>query len=186
MPQSNERCRELYNSDPLYRERILSNHRRYQDAHREELRSKNRERYHKNRERDKANVRKWALANPDKRKTYCARYLERHPNVIRDYQKANPEKVRHWQRMNEAKRRGSKGKCSLDQWRSRLSVYGNSCAYCGTNLRCSVVHREHVIPIAKGGSSWPSNLVPSCKKCNHRKHVKIWKPSMPGPTGILP
>lgn len=31
---------------------------------------------------------------------------------------------------------------------------------------------EHQIPLSRGGSNWPSNLVPACDNCNKSKKDK--------------
>jgi 5-methylcytosine-specific restriction endonuclease McrA len=33
-----------------------------------------------------------------------------------------------------------------------------------------------VIPLSKGGTGWPANLVPACKSCNLSKAMKnVWE-----------
>ncbi len=43
------------------------------------------------------------------------------------------------------------------------------CFYCQS--KTTVVHVEHIIPLAKGGSSDLSNLTGSCRRCNCYKHT---------------
>ncbi len=52
--------------------------------------------------------------------------------------------------------------------RQRVRLYGGLCYYCGA-LADSIDHR---IPLTRGGSHWPANLMPVCKSCNSRKHNK--------------
>ena len=40
------------------------------------------------------------------------------------------------------------------------------CQYCGVNADDAVLHVDHVIAIANGGSNDPSNLVTACSVCN--------------------
>ena len=35
---------------------------------------------------------------------------------------------------------------------------------------------DHVIPKARGGKHVWSNVITSCKKCNHTKGNKLWEP----------
>ena len=50
--------------------------------------------------------------------------------------------------------------------RLRREILDASCAYCGGPFPTEV---DHVIPIAQGGTSEPSNLAPSCEPCNREK-----------------
>lgn len=43
---------------------------------------------------------------------------------------------------------------------------GFRCRYCGTSSMESVLHVDHVVPHAKGGSDEPSNLIAACAACN--------------------
>ena len=47
-----------------------------------------------------------------------------------------------------------------------LSVYGPFCVYCGADNPTSV---DHVVPVAAGGVTDLSNLVPACGRCNSSK-----------------
>lgn len=75
----------------------------------------------------------------------------------------------HRARMNKARRKGAPGRCSPMQWFARLRFYGERCVYCGSHTQLC---RDHRIPLSKGGSNWPANLVPSCKPCNMKKYNK--------------
>jgi 5-methylcytosine-specific restriction endonuclease McrA len=34
------------------------------------------------------------------------------------------------------------------------------------------VTKDHQIALTKGGSEWPSNLVPACRQCNSLKNTR--------------
>jgi len=55
------------------------------------------------------------------------------------------------------------------QWRLILEMYGNRCAYCGSEEN---IQQEHVIPVSRGGGTTMDNIVPACKKCNMSKKDK--------------
>lgn len=49
-----------------------------------------------------------------------------------------------------------------------------TCQICGKYMPDEVgLHVDHIIPVAKGGKSVPSNLQVLCSKCNGRKGTKI-------------
>ena len=118
-----------------------------------------------------------------------ADYYKRNAETIKQrsalWAKENPGKRSTYMFNNKAKRRGAIGKCSNQQWQWRLEFYGHCCAYCGIYLT-KPIHRDHVIPVSKGGANWPANLVPACRKCNQRKNANRWTPHQPGPKGRLP
>src|ERR1017187_8031238 len=54
--------------------------------------------------------------------------------------------------------RNAPGFHSEAQVKDRIAYFGDRCAYCSGPYE----HIDHAIPLSKGGSLWPSNLVPSC------------------------
>ncbi len=58
---------------------------------------------------------------------------------------------------------------SIEQIKSRLDYYGNKCVYCGSTEKIEIEHR---IPLSRGGTNFPANLVPACKTCNCKKGTK--------------
>lgn len=49
------------------------------------------------------------------------------------------------------------------------------CVYCGKSVRAVKCHVDHVIPLAKGGTSQPDNLALACVSCNQAKGEDIWQ-----------
>ena len=47
------------------------------------------------------------------------------------------------------------------------------CYYCGLRVPVAELTMDHVVPIARGGRSVRSNVVPCCKGCNSRKHSQL-------------
>ena len=43
------------------------------------------------------------------------------------------------------------------------------CAYCGCKLEYKNMQVYHVIPLCRGGEDAMSNMLPSCRSCNHYK-----------------
>lgn len=86
---------------------------------------------------------------------------------------ANPEKVRFYSHLRRADIACAKGTCTQEQIQARVNFYGGCCYVCillGKQTPYEAI--DHVIPLSKGGSNWPSNLRPICKKHNSQKHTK--------------
>lgn len=46
---------------------------------------------------------------------------------------------------------------------------GRRCVYCAVGLPEELATLDHVIPVARGGTSSPGNLVAACARCNRLK-----------------
>ena len=103
--------------------------------------------------------RKWRKANPERLK-----------EVRLTWRKANPEKVRAFRQQRRALKANAVGHSTAEQIQARFQYYENRCYYCGDSK--SGLHIEHRIPLSRGGSNWPANLVPACQSCNLSKNAK--------------
>lgn len=87
------------------------------------------------------------------------------------WQKANPDKCRAFARNRRARILCAEGAHSAaDTNRIRLAQR-NRCAYCRESLGRRG-HLDHIKPLARGGSNWPSNLQWLCVACNLSKSAK--------------
>ena len=67
------------------------------------------------------------------------------------------------------------GKFTNLQWKAKLEYFGNRCYLCRIVLTDKITHREHRIPLSRGGTNWIANIAPACKKCNLSKNAKTEK-----------
>lgn len=148
--------------------------RQWYDDHLSEANERSRKWYleHKEQESDKA--RKRYQANPD---YYKRKSLERYwsdpvqaAERAKAYYQKNRDKATAHSHNRRAREITAAGTASSEQIDARMRYYGYHCVYCGGPFE----HVEHAIPLARGGSNWPANLVPSCRSCNNRKHTKKW------------
>lgn len=59
---------------------------------------------------------------------------------------------------------------------SRGNIYmrdGNKCQYCGKKFLSSELSLDHVVPVARGGTSSWENIVCACLSCNVKKGDKL-------------
>ncbi len=83
------------------------------------------------------------------------------------------------ERIDRHKRRAilanAKGECTKKQLKDRYDYYGNCCIYCKSGDRITT---DHLIPLSRGGTNFPSNLAPACYSCNCSKNKKTYKEFM--------
>lgn len=59
-------------------------------------------------------------------------------------------------------------------------IFNGHCAYCGCPVDWDVVEFDHFIPIKQGGATHPSNMLPTCVRCNRgvggkaSKNPQLW------------
>lgn len=107
---------------------------------------------------DRARLEAWREANP-----------ERVRAQVKAWREANPEKRRAQKHSRRACKRNAEGTHNSAQIRARTAVHGGSCIYCASNQD---LHLDHIKPLSRGGSNWPSNLAPACATCNISKGAK--------------
>lgn len=69
--------------------------------------------------------------------------------------------------------------------RARLERnWGNRCAYCGIKGARVPLEIEHALPVSRGGSDEPTNLLLACHDCNHRKGTQTLEEFSFGSLGL--
>lgn len=104
----------------------------------------------------------------------------------KEYQKNNRDKARKYNKkwsdnnkesvranvMNRrARKRGADGSYCAKDIREKMSAHKGKCAMCKTGIKKNF-HVDHIIPLAIGGTNWPSNLQLLCANCNWEKGAK--------------
>lgn len=140
-------------------ERARETMRRYTDAHREELLEKKRIKRIENLEQEKERERIWRST----RRRELA-------DASRRWRQENPEKTRVIDRNKKIRRRGAEGSHTLQDVQNLLESQRFKCAECGKSVR-KEYHVDHIMPLSKGGTNWPSNLQILCPPCNMEKHA---------------
>lgn len=102
--------------------------------------------------------RKWQQNNPEKSKEYDRRYREKHPLQVR---------------AKFAKRRNAPGSHTRDDILIQYKSQKGKCWWCGKKVKLEKCHVDHRIPINRGGSNNPNNIVISCPHCNMSRGDKL-------------
>jgi len=144
--------------------------------HREEMKAYLKRYYRENREEMARQSRERYLANREAKRQYDIEYRQRPEVAVRYKAKRQTPEFREKDRLKckvaHALRKRLPGTFTTEQWLARVAFYGWKCFYCGKDLQYGGLAMDHAIPVARGGTNWPSNLLPACKHCNSQKRHK--------------
>jgi 5-methylcytosine-specific restriction endonuclease McrA len=129
----------------------------YRSRNKDKVRSYTRCRYQENKEVLLEATREWRAANP-----------ERVASTHREWKRTNPLRVRFHEHRRRERLRNAAGYSTVDQIAARIELFGSACWLCGRPYEAV----DHVIPLARGGTAWPANQRPICKRCNSAKGTK--------------
>lgn len=100
---------------------------------------------------------------------YREQNREKYNERLRDWWALHPEKKNAFTRKRRAIKKGAEGFHSADDIARIREAQRDRCGICRAKLR-GKGHVDHIIPLSKGGSNWPSNLQLLCEGCNCSKH----------------
>jgi 5-methylcytosine-specific restriction endonuclease McrA len=69
-----------------------------------------------------------------------------------------------------AKERKRAQELKASQWWKNILGKG-ICHYCGKKFSAKELTMDHIVPVARGGTSTKGNVVPSCRPCNQAKKL---------------
>lgn len=157
-------------------ERVRENNRRWREANPELEMGNHRRWYEANAGRHKENARRWREANPERAREQARRWREANPERgkenARRWHKANPERAAENDRRRRARKAGADGNHTAEDIRVQHDAQRGRCWWCGCKLN-GTYHVDHRIPLSRGGSNAPENLVISCPACNCSKGTKL-------------
>lgn len=123
-----------------------------------------------NREHARAADREYRTKNRDRRRLTAAKARE-----------GNRERYRAYSR-NRYALTWSNGTHTADDVIQQYDKQGGLCYWCSNPVN-QLYHVDHVIPVSRGGSNSPENLVIACPSCNQRKSDLLpfieWQPTNP-------
>lgn len=155
---------------------------RYQ-ANIEEARLYARKQYVKHKDRRTASSRARYAANPLSYREKRLRYLSKPGAKQRQYEHIYEyyrrpgiqERRREYMRAYGHNRRvliRNKGRTlTAKDVQQQYKAQKGKCYWCGKKLE--KYHIDHIVPVSRGGSNEPSNVVLACPTCNHRKSSKL-------------
>ena len=84
-----------------------------------------------------------------------------------DYYSLDPD---HTDKKRIQKEREKARKLKKTQWWLN-QVNRGICHFCGNKFTPAQLTLDHIVPLARGGTSKPGNVVPACKECNRNKKL---------------
>lgn len=158
----NARRREQTITDAEYAMKNRERAARWRDANPELSREKARRYAAEHRSDAVERVRQWRMANPEKYREACTYASRRdHFRSNRDYYTA----VKHNFR---ARSEGVDGTIAGDDISGLYIEQSGLCSYCGEDMG-ETYTVDHVLPLSRGGTNTPDNIVLCCGVCNSSK-----------------
>lgn len=155
------------------KEKVAEYNRKWQKANKEEVAEQQRKYYEANKEKVAEQKRKYYIANRDRFSAHGLMYREANKEKVAEQQRKwyndNLCRVKANNIRNRAGSANAAGTCTAEQLKARFDYYGNKCYNCGSDEN---LHADHRIPLSRGGSNHPANLIPLCQSCNCSKHTK--------------
>lgn len=148
---------------------------RYYDENRTK-RNKGQREYHRKRkeqepEKLRENRRNWSAKNHAKKRWFDKEHRAQNIDLYRKRQVAVESKRR-------SRKRDSEGSFTAEDIAGMLAAQKGRCWYCSKALH--TYHVEHRIPLSRGGTNGPENIVLACPPCNLSKGVKMpWEMESP-------
>ena len=149
----------------------------YRLANKERLAAYERARYQKNRQDYLDRASKQRSSKPEQTAQYMREYYRANHEKAKERvvmrRRENPG-IRSAERRNRRARESNGSHTNADVM-AIFKAQRGLCANCKIKLLKSgksKFHVDHIMPLARGGSNWPSNLQCLCPSCNMRKHAK--------------
>jgi 5-methylcytosine-specific restriction endonuclease McrA len=163
----------------------------WREANQERARKSIREWRAANKERENENARSWRKANKDKiagytkkrasaQKESAAKWYQKNRSAMiersRVWKKENRARARLLSRTSENRRRARKmqadGAHTAEDVQEQYERQKGRCYWCGKRVGKNY-HVDHIVPLSRGGSNWPENIVLACPSCNISKSNKL-------------
>lgn len=153
------------------RECLREKNRNYAAKHRERCHAVFHEWYQKNIVTLRAKKRVYAKTNSEKIRRYRVENCEKVAAGIRTWKKAHPDKVKAQKHRRRANKNNALVSAIPFDEKAQLKRQKGECYYCSCKL--TEYHIDHVIPLSRGGSDHPDNMVLACSFCNLSKNNKL-------------
>lgn len=101
-----------------------------------------------------------------------ARHKEHYAAYNKMYRRQNRDIVNAAASRHKARKLAAEGNHTGDDIKRQYEQQRGKCYYCGKKVGKNY-HVDHVVPLSRGGSNGPDNLVIACPSCNISKRDKL-------------
>ena len=170
-PKCNRTSKYLYNGLCM-----ICNNTNYNKEHRQHCTNLERERRRQNKERYREVDHKRNQTEERKawkreyRKTYYEANKEKLQAYNREWMKAHKEQMNHYGAIHRSRKQQLPSTLTRKDWQEILFENNHQCFYCG--ISGVILHKEHKIPVSRGGGFTRDNIVPACGSCNSQKSFR--------------
>lgn len=161
--------------------KLCERSRKWLSENREYASERSRKHYLANKHRYAGWREKWKQRNPGRSaeisKIWREENRESSLQKSREWKKANKVKVLAMNRNRRSLNRKAEGAHGHSDVLAIHARQKGRCANCNVKVKDNY-HVDHVVPLARGGSNWPSNLQILCPACNMSKGAKdpiVWR-----------
>lgn len=159
-----------------HKEEVNEQSRAWRATHKEEIDEYNRAYRAANKEEGNERSRAYYAAHKEEISARVCAYNQAHKEKMskraRAWQKANPLKVRATHQRRRARKRNAVGSYTAADIEAQYKRQKGRCYWCDVKVG-ETYHMDHVVPLSRGGSDLPENLVVACPTCNCSKHDKL-------------
>jgi len=120
----------------------------------------------------------YAIRQRKLKREYCQKIDKK--EIIKKWRHKNMKKVLEWNRKRLLKKKGVIGNHTDKEWDDLKRYHNFRCLKCGKTefelgeewkgTSFNKLAKDHIVPIARGGTDYIWNIQPLCVSCNSRKH----------------
>lgn len=174
-------------------EHVKDVNRAYREENREIVNERTRAWAERNKERIAKRMREWHMRTRDRRRevsrAWKSQNMQRVLERQRERRAANPEREREQRRayyILEPERHRAKshrrrtrelqaeGSFTAEDIQRQYAAQKGRCYYAACGHSKLVKYEiDHIIPLSRGGTNWPDNLVLTCPSCNKTKNARL-------------
>lgn len=130
-------------------------------------------------------MRNWRKENKEHYLQYDREYNERNRDrkraTAQRIREKNRDRYRSYQHQYRTRKLANGGSHTAEDIQRQYESQQGCCFWC--SVQVTAYHVDHVIPLSRGGSDYPENIVIACPTCNVSKNDKLpyteWVPPKP-------